>query len=1301
MRFAWLNRFRRAHHGLAYVLAGVLVLMALVGFAATRMLPMLERHPDRVAAWLSERAGRDVRFDGVRTQWTRRGPLLELDNLRIGSGEDTVKFGDAEVLVSQYAGLLPGRSFTELRVRGLELTLERGAGGHWQVRGMPGQGGGADPFASLERLGELQLVGAKLRVLAPALGIDARIPRAHLRLQVNGDDVRAGVRAWMRSDGTPFDGVIDFDRREGNGRAWLAAKRVDLSEWSPLLHGAGVRATSGQGDVQAWVTLVSRRVTQVRGELDMRAIGLSGAGVAQGASNAAATLRIDRVVGQARWQWQAKARRWRLDVPRLVFGAGMQAPRIEGLAAGGGAVRALVAERIDVGPLLAVSGLSDRLGPGLREWLQAARPTGTLRDVRLSARGTDVLQASAQLQAVGFRPAGHAPGLHGVSGSIDGDSVAVRFRPDPDATLVFDWPREYDAPHPLHLRGDILGWREGRGWRVSTSGLHLAGAGYGANVRGGLLFQGDRTRPRIDLAAHVEPAQVTTAGKFWMRGKMAPAAVRWLTDALQGGEVRDGRGIVSGDLDDWPFRDGNGLFHATAQLHGAVVKFQHGWPEARDMQARVDFVADGLAVQGRQASLAGVRIGQFDAGIEHFGQAVLTVDAQASADASQLLALLRQSPLQKAYSATLDQLQVSGPAEVAFGLKQPLYKGGPAGEIDGVVRLDNARLAAKEWKLDFSAVNGTARYGSGGFEADGLSVQHEQRPGILSLRAGEAFVRNAGNAFEGELEAVLSAKTLMERAPDLAWLGKRVVGTSPWTIGVTLPKGTTGAAPPSRLQLRSDLVGTALRLPAPMDKPARVRLPTTIDLALPLERGDVAIAFGQRMALRVRSGGGRTGVRAVLGSGRVPAQVPADGIVATGRSPQLDAIGWAGFAAGGDGDTSAGGAGSGLSLRDVDVTVDQLQLIGAGFPNTRLRAVPAQGGTAVKVEGPALRGAVMLPQGSGGAIAGRFDRVHWRSAQQAGTQGAATSPDRPPNIAANPSVADDPVDPSKVPALNLSIDDFRFGDARLGTAALRTRPVATGMRIEHLATRAPGQAIDVSGDWSGGKARSQTRLDLQLRSQDIGGLLSGLGVAAQVQEGEGSVGVQARWAGSPADFALARLDGKLAVDLRDGQLVKIEPGAGRVLGLFSIMQLPRRLTFDFSDFFDKGFAFDAIKGNVRLAGGSASSDDMVIEGPAAEIRLRGAANLRAQTYDQTIDVYPKAGSLLTVAGAIAGGPVGAAIGAAADAVLNKPIGQLAARRYRVTGPWKDPKVEATRGAGSSESDNGRQSTSTDPGAAQR
>ena len=189
-------------------------------------------------------------------------------------------------------------------------------------------------------------------------------------------------------------------------------------------------------------------------------------------------------------------------------------------------------------------------------------------------------------------------------------------------------------------------------------------------------------------------------------------------------------------------------------------------------------------------------------------------------------------------------------------------------------------------------------------------------------------------------------------------------------------------------------------------------------------------------------------------------------------------------------------------------------------------------------------------------------------------------------------------------------------------------------------------------------------------------LLSDAGLGGRIAGGKGEMRFDAAWPGTPMAFQLASLEGSLKVAVKDGRLVEIEPGGtGRVLGLLSVAQLPRRLTLDFRDFFSKGFAFNRFEGTVQFGGGSARSDDLAIDGPAATINIRGAANLRAQTFDQTIEVLPKAGNLLTAVGAIAGGPVGAAVGAVANAVLQKPLGQATAKNYRVTGPWKDPKVE--------------------------
>src|SRR5690606_25780938 len=266
--------------------------------------------------WLSARAERSVHFDHVETQWTRRGPLLRLDGMRIGDGADAVPIGEAEVLVSQYAGLLPGSSFTELRLRGLDLVLQRADDGRWQVRGLPGdRKPGGDPFAALEGLGELQVIGGRLRIEAPRLGIAADVPRIDMRLRVDGDRVRIGMRAWAKAGAEPIEARAQFSRAGGDGRAYMVAEQVALSDWSPLLHGAGVTVADGGGRIEAWTALRDHRVASLTVDADLQALQLQGATL-----DAAKAPRAVFGKVRLRGRWRAIDGGWRADAPLLRIG---------------------------------------------------------------------------------------------------------------------------------------------------------------------------------------------------------------------------------------------------------------------------------------------------------------------------------------------------------------------------------------------------------------------------------------------------------------------------------------------------------------------------------------------------------------------------------------------------------------------------------------------------------------------------------------------------------------------------------------------------------------------------------------------------------------------------------------------------------------------------------------------------------------------------------------------------------------------------------------------------------------------
>ena len=437
-----------------------------------------------------------------------------------------------------------------------------------------------------------------------------------------------------------------------------------------------------------------------------------------------------------------------------------------------------------------------------------------------------------------------------------------------------------------------------------------------------------------------------------------------------------------------------------------------------------------------------------------------------------------------------------------------------------------------------------------------------------------------------------------------------------------------------------------------------------VDIQLPIERGEVEVTLERLLSIRSRSSANRTGVQVQFGGARAEAP-PAHGLLVGGQVERLDALDWIGVATA----TRDGDDGDGLPLRRIDVQARRMHLLGTDFPDSRLQLAPAPRGTAVQVQGASLAGALLIPSQDGATVTSRFERLHWKG----GLPGQA--PTVANARAAAPALPAQDINPAKVPPLLLDVADLRIGTLQQGQALHRTKPTPAGLRLDEFSSRGGKQRLAATGTWVGRGDAARTRLNADVDSDDIGTLLAGLGLAGQVAAGKGKLGMALDWRGAPADVAPATLQAEIALDARDGRLLEIEPGAGRVLGLLGIAQLPRRLTLDFRDFFDKGFAFDRIHGTVRVADGQARTGDLKIEGPAADIFISGSADLVAQRFDQTVEVQPKSGGLLTAVGALAGGPVGAAVGAVANAVLDKPLQQVGARSYRVTGPWNAPKVE--------------------------
>ena len=1283
--------------GLFYAVTGVLILLALTVGVANQLLPMVQRHPDRIAAWLMARAGRPVAFDSAEAHWTARGPLFTLHNLRIGSGKQLLQVDNAQLLIAMYSGWLPGHPLTELRLRGLALTLQHDADGSWRFLGLngPNERPDADPLSSLEGLGELQVSDARLRVRAADLGIDFGARRVDLRLRVGERSLQAGLRVYAEH-GPPLQAVLDVDRRAVSGHVWVGGNGLQLASWSPLLSYAGISATQGLGTVGIWADLRARQVVSVQTEADLHAVtlrgrapvldersavpptaastpvpevrdamlragdaGQSAAAVVDPAGPLQARVDIQRLRIGARWR--AVAGGWQIVAPLLRLQMAGKEQSLDGLALQNASRIVLAAKHVDAGALATLAALSERLPNGLRRWLLLSAPNVRIADLRIDGRRDGALRGAATLEHASWFAVGHTPALDGLSGSLvfDRDALALRIQP---RELKVLWPPAFGTPLPMRIGGRVVLWRDGSAWTLESSGLQLHNDDLDLNSRFALRFDGNGAAPRLDLFATLGPVDLRNAHRYWLRQRMSPKLIAWLDSALQSGRLLGAHVIVSGNLADWPFRHGEGLFEAIADMDEVQLKFRPDWPAAEELRGQLAFVGEGMHFDG-SSTIEGIPVDHLHAEIPHFPAPILEVDADAAGNGSQLLALLRASPLQKRYASSFDALAIDGAAKVGMRLLQPLKHELGETSLQGTVDLANATLSDARWKLLFNDASGQVRFAQNGVSVDAMRVRVNGDPGLFGIRIG-GDTGDPATAVNASLTGTFPVATLIQHAPALDWLTPIVGGRTAWTINVRVPSTPANAPPaPAQLSVRSDLRGATLLLPVPLAKPAAQPLALTALAALPASAGEIDVRLGNLLHLRGRYDDTQPFRGLLMFGGDAVGALPAQGIVVGGRAADVNVDDWIAYASRG------GGSGGGISA--IDLQADSMDILGSRFGAARVRMQKQQAGTQFRVEGAQIDGTVQVPNQLAQGIHGQFSRLYW--------------PKPPLNAPAPAPVADagkpsaDTTDPAKLPPLRLDIVDLRYGDAQLGRTLLDTVPMPQGMHIRQLLAQSAAQTINGSGYWSGIGSAARTHLTLDFRADSLGRMLDALGFQGMVDGGKTHASLDASWSGVPAEFALARLDGKLELDVGKGRLLEVKPGAGRILGLVSLASIPRRLSLDFRDFFDKGFGFDTLAGHFVFGNGQARTDDLQIKGPAADIRVRGSADLIAQRYDQTIEVRPKTGGVITTVGAVAGGPIGLAIGAVAQAVLKKPLSRMTRKFYHVTGPWKNPDVQLIQG----------------------
>jgi uncharacterized protein (TIGR02099 family) len=269
------------------------------------------------------------------------------------------------------------------------------------------------------------------------------------------------------------------------------------------------------------------------------------------------------------------------------------------------------------------------------------------------------------------------------------------------------------------------------------------------------------------------------------------------------------------------------------------------------------------------------------------------------------------------------------------------------------------------------------------------------------------------------------------------------------------------------------------------------------------------------------------------------------------------------------------------------------------------------------------------------------------------------------------------VDPKKIPALDITINQLYQGNDLVGAWSLKVRPTAKGIALNSLDMGLKGILLQGSGGWEGAPGASSSWYKGRISGKNLADVLKGWGFAPSVTSREFHMDVDGRWPGSPAWLATKRFSGTLDASLNEGQFVEVEGSAQalRVFGLLNFNSIGRRLRLDFSDLFGKGLSYDRVKGLLVATNGVyVTREPIRLTGPSSTIELNGTLNMVADQIDAKLMVTLPVTNNLPIAALIVGAP---AIGGALfliDKLIGDRVSRFASVKYTVKGPWKEPKI---------------------------
>ena len=839
------------------------------------------------------------------------------------------------------------------------------------------------------------------------------------------------------------------------------------------------------------------------------------------------------------------------------------------------------------------------------------------------------------------------PQLENITGSINGthEHGMIAFNTG-NGSLFF--PELFRKPFPISKLHGLLSWQQTEdSWQIFSERLLFDSKKIQTETSVAVTIPKNDESVFMDLhTSFANEKDISYVPDYYPSLIMDRDVLNWLDNAFVSGKVRQGDALIFGELNDFPFTEGEGVFEVFFNMDEVELNYDSEWPNLKNVSAGVLFIKNGVNIDIVDAEVKQLKINPTKIEIPSFDKSdYVFIKGQVEGSIVDGLMFLQQTPLHTMADNFLDAVKPEGLTLVDLDLKIPLTEQVPV-LVNAMAQLNQAALKVKSVDLDISDVSGNLRFTEQGLFSEGIKAISLGYP--IDINVGSENFSTAINV-KGKTN-IFQLNKQFGFFDNQYISDKQIKGSTDYQLSLHLPDNQQQIA---ELKIDSNLSGVAIELPGSLKKTADQKSPLSVTLFLS-DKTLLPLTFNYNDLLNAaininKQENSLHSAHIVYGNQQaiIPIQ---RGINIQVERDVFDVSEWMKVFNLADNKEKSSENG----ITKFNLSTSQLLWENENYGRFELAAQRFDTKWQGNLSAVVAKGKFSIPLTRDKDEKIKLDMNYLNLSELKKIK-----------------VGKDIVSSDGLSLISVQCDQLWWNDNDLGAVEIETERLVGGIRFKILNITSNNHDIALKVDWIKEGNANVTEVDGTISADDVGVFLSQLGFDNDIKESRGKVEFSGVWPGSPYQFPLAKMDAEMDLEFENGRISSIEPGFGRILGLIAIEQWIKRLTLNFSDIYKEGLSFNSITGHFKISKGKAISKDLRIDSIPAEITISGETNLLNQTLIQEVRVVPKSSGALPIAGTIVGTIAGTITQALAS---DYKEGYFFGSKYKLTGKWKDVEV---------------------------